>query len=152
MHKKIMLLSYLIYFFLEIILLQLNYPHPLAWPLWVNGITWVVWIRLRMQSAAKEWTICFSVKSTKVDCGLNLSSNMLSLSQPKTEWPPLTLTMDSLVWAISEITPSVTIRSTKYWEPSFTEEAYLKGNKKVRNTTENKTVSLYLMVAKYNLE
>lgn len=33
--------------------------------------------------------------------------------------------MDSLVWAMSEMTPSVMMRSTKYWEPSFTEAAYL---------------------------
>lgn len=38
--------------------------------------------------------------------------------------------MDSFVWAISEITPSVIMRRTKYWEPSFTEEAYLKEKKK----------------------
>lgn len=82
-------------------------------------------------------------------CLFNLNSTILSLSQPKTEWPLLTLTMDSLVWAISEITPSVTIRSTKYWEPSFTEEAYLKQWKQ-KNTTENKTVPLYVMVTKYN--
>lgn len=37
----------------------------------------------------------------------------------------LTLTMDSLVWAMSEMTPSVMMRSTKYWDPSFTEAAYL---------------------------
>lgn len=37
----------------------------------------------------------------------------------------LTLTIDSLVWAMSEMTPSVMMRSTKYWEPSFTEAAYL---------------------------
>jgi len=39
---------------------------------------------------------------------------------------PLTLTMDSLVWAMSEMTPSVMMRSTKYWEPSFTNAAYLR--------------------------
>lgn len=44
----------------------------------------------------------------------------------------LTLTMDSLVWAMSEMTPSVMMRSTKYWEPSFTEAAYLHTN---RHTT-----------------
>ncbi|TNN55159.1 hypothetical protein EYF80_034604 [Liparis tanakae] len=33
--------------------------------------------------------------------------------------------MDSLVWAMSEMTPSVMMRSTKYWEPSFTDAAYL---------------------------
>lgn len=37
----------------------------------------------------------------------------------------LTLTIDSFVWAMSEMTPSVMMRSTKYWEPSFTEAAYL---------------------------
>lgn len=37
----------------------------------------------------------------------------------------LTLTIDSLAWAMSEMTPSVMMRSTKYWEPSFTEAAYL---------------------------
>lgn len=41
----------------------------------------------------------------------------------------LTLTMDSFVWAISDITPSVTMRRTKYWEPSFTEAAYLREEK-----------------------
>ena len=37
----------------------------------------------------------------------------------------LTLTMASLVWAMSEMTPSVMMRSTKYWEPSWTAAAYL---------------------------
>lgn len=78
----------------------------------------------------------FILSLTKIGSSLSLSSTMLSCSQSNTEWPPLTLTMDSLVWAISEITPSVTIRSTKYWEPSFTEEAYLKGNEKVRKVKQ----------------
>lgn len=37
---------------------------------------------------------------------------------------------------MSEITPSVTIRSTKYWEPSLTEEAYLDGNGKEQEVSQ----------------
>lgn len=40
----------------------------------------------------------------------------------------LTLTMASLVWAMSEMTPSVMMRSTKYWEPSCTAAAYLQAH------------------------
>lgn len=32
--------------------------------------------------------------------------------------PRLTLTIASLVWAMSEMTPSVMMSSTEYWEPS----------------------------------
>lgn len=32
----------------------------------------------------------------------------------------LTLTMASLVWAMSDMTPSVMMSRTKYWEPSCT--------------------------------
>lgn len=39
--------------------------------------------------------------------------------------PLLTLTMASFVWAMSDITPSVMISNTKYWEPSWTAVAYL---------------------------
>lgn len=39
-------------------------------------------------------------------------------------WTP-TLTMDSFVWAISDITPSVMMSKTKYCDPSFTDAAYL---------------------------
>lgn len=46
----------------------------------------------------------------------------------------LTCTMDSFVWAISEITPSVIMRRTKYWEPSFTEAAYLREEKQHYNS------------------
>lgn len=38
----------------------------------------------------------------------------------------LTLTTASLVWAMSEMTPSVIISSTKYWEPSVTSAAHLR--------------------------
>lgn len=43
----------------------------------------------------------------------------------------LTLTIDSLVWAMSEMTPSVMMRRTKYWDPSFTEAAYLHTQKHI---------------------
>lgn len=33
--------------------------------------------------------------------------------------------MDSLVWAMSVMTPSEMIRRMKYWEPSLTDCAYL---------------------------
>lgn len=39
----------------------------------------------------------------------------------------LTLTMASLVWAMSEMTPSVMMRRTKYWDPSSTVAAELGG-------------------------
>lgn len=44
-------------------------------------------------------------------------------------WVPtqLTLTMASLVCAMSEMTPSVMMRSTEYWEPSCTSAAFLVG-------------------------
>lgn len=39
--------------------------------------------------------------------------------------PPLTLTIASLVCAMSEMTPSVMMSSTEYWEPSCTAAAFL---------------------------
>lgn len=52
----------------------------------------------------------------------------------QTETPPLprpqtllTLTMASLVCAMSEMTPSVMMSSTEYWEPSCTAAAFLGG-------------------------
>ena len=39
----------------------------------------------------------------------------------------LTLTMDSLVWAMSVMTPSEMMRRMKYCEPSVTADAYLSG-------------------------
>lgn len=41
----------------------------------------------------------------------------------------LTLTMASLVCAMSEMTPSVMMRSTKYWEPSGTAAAELRDSR-----------------------
>lgn len=52
----------------------------------------------------------------------------------------LTLTIDSLVWAMSEMTPSVMMRSTKYCEPSFTEAAYL-------HTKTHKTIFVVISVS-----
>lgn len=48
--------------------------------------------------------------------------------------PSLTLTMASLVCAMSEMTPSVMMSSTEYWEPSCTAAAFLRraGNSWVR--------------------
>lgn len=36
--------------------------------------------------------------------------------------------MDSLVWAMSEMTPSEMMRRMKYSDPSFTNDAYLHNN------------------------
>lgn len=47
--------------------------------------------------------------------------------------PSLTLTMASLVCAMSEMTPSVMMSSTEYWEPSCTAAAFLGGQVKVRS-------------------
>lgn len=117
---------------------------------WWYKCVWVFWVKLKCNWFQRHGH--FISLWSQLDSSLYLSSTMLSRTKLKTEWLLLTLTMDSFVWAISEITPSVTIRSTKYWEPSFTEEAYLKGKKKVKITTENKTVPLYVMVTKYNLK
>lgn len=45
---------------------------------------------------------------------------------PQPRGAALTLTMASLVCAMSEMTPSVMMRSTKYWEPSGTAAAELR--------------------------
>lgn len=44
-----------------------------------------------------------------------------------------TFTMDSLVWAMSEITPSEMMRRMKYSEPSFINDAYLRKRQSVLN-------------------
>lgn len=46
---------------------------------------------------------------------------------PQCHHKGLTLTMASLVWAMSEMTPSVMMRRTKYWDPSSTVAAELGG-------------------------
>ena len=51
----------------------------------------------------------------------------------------LTLTTDSLVWAISEITPSVIINNTKYCEPSVTSAAQLNAYTHTRTHTHTQT-------------
>lgn len=42
----------------------------------------------------------------------------------------LTLTMASFVWAMSDMTPSVIMSKTKYWEPSWTAAPYLHKEKR----------------------
>lgn len=52
----------------------------------------------------------------------------MPLTPPQLPAPPpilLTLTIASLVCAMSEMTPSVMMRSTEYWEPSCTSAAFL---------------------------
>lgn len=44
---------------------------------------------------------------------------------PRVPAPQLTLTIASLVCAMSEMTPSVMMSSTEYWEPSCTSAAFL---------------------------
>lgn len=79
----------------------------------------------------KEWLIYETNLIPKI-----ITDSLLKILKPRKAFyisafsAKLTFTMDSFVWAISEITPSVIMRSTKYWEPSLTEAAYLRGEER----------------------
>lgn len=57
----------------------------------------------------------------------------------------LTFTMASLVWAMSEMTPSVMMRSTKYWEPSCTAAAYLQAQNRNEINKARKTYTRWII-------
>lgn len=75
----------------------------------------------------KIWSMlvfCFSIQPTYLQCHWWKTSFNRYFKKNKTLLI-LTFTMASLVWAMSEMTPSVIMSRTKYWEPSSTAAAYL---------------------------